>query len=67
MPSGPRRLENACVTAGARSRVDEVLRLHSADARYTAIAGLSICRECGKQWPCPTVQVAAEPAGGSAG
>lgn len=109
MPSGPSRLEDPCVTAGAGSRAtgmeDElhrarnradpenadagrritdgtarlrtghrdldslasavagVLQLHSADARYAAIAGLSICQECGKQWPCPTVQVTAEPPG----
>ena len=45
----------------------EVLRLHSADARYAAIAGLSICQECGKQWPCPTVQVASGPLGAPGG
>ena len=40
---------------GLATAVEGVLTLHSVDARY-AVTGLSICQECGKQWPCPTVR-----------
>ena len=40
--------------------VEDVLGLHVIAARYAAVAGLDICQECGKHWPCPTARSIAE-------
>ena len=40
--------------------VEDVLGLHVIGARYAAVAGLDICQECGKHWPCPTARSIAE-------
>ena len=49
------RLRNRRIDyGGLATAVEGVLDLHSVDARYAA-TGLSICQECGKHWPCPTL------------
>jgi len=52
----PAQLRNRRIDyGGLAAAIEGVLTLHSVDARY-AVIGLSICQECGKQWPCPTVR-----------